>query len=1122
MISQLLRRLTFLMVLLSLATDSQAQFTRGVQMNFGKNRVQYNDFLWTFYRFKGFDTYFYLGGQELAIFTGRTAEADIAEIEKLFDYRINGRFQFMIYNRLSDLKQSNIGLEGEEQNTNTGGLTRIVGNKVLIYFDGDYRHFREQIRAGVSLVMINQLMYGGSIKDRLQASVLLNLPEWFVNGLVAYVARGWTVTEDGKMRDAVLSRKYKNFNSLSGVEAQFAGMSLWNYIIETYGTSAVSNLLYMTRINRNIENGFIYVLGIPMKEITRTWREYYLNTYTDDDKARNLPEGKPIYTLKKPGRYISQVRISPDGNRVAYVTNELGKYKIWMYDVREKKRKRIAKGGYKSVNQAMDLSYPTLAWHPSGRYLAAIKEKKGKLWLDYYTPGKRLKKETNKFFYFDKVLDFSYSATGSEIVLSAVQKGQSDIYTFSPRTKTYVQHTKDRWDDFSPRFVMNDRYLVFSSTRTEDTLRPTPIRQAAEPERPSSSDIFLYDVLNRNAQLIRLTNSPGINETEPLQADSSHFSYLSDENGIINRYISSLDSTISYIDTAIHYRYIVKSSPQSDYRRNILQQDINSSSTRQAELLRIDSRYTIYLNPLRQPDSLISGPLKKTNLRKKTDRLLGIRPQEQDGSTGPVIKTVDSGKTTPTGDKAQHRTDSTAIDINNYVFQSDFPKKKPKKEKAVESKPNPDSLFADPKLAFDYNATATLSSGVQGQNDSSAYLLPKQRNYEIAFAPSYLLTQLDNNLLNETYQTYTGGAVYFYPGLNALFKIGVNDLLDDYRIVGGFRLSGNLNSNEYYVSFENLKRRLDKQLSFYRQGREEVNSFSLYRIHTHEIKYNVRWPFNDLASIRGTAAYRNDRLTTLSTDLANLTFPNQYQNWASARGEFVYDNTISTGLNLYNGLRYKFFAEIFKQVDESNSTLSVLGMDFRHYLKIHRQIIWANRFAASTSLGSRKLIYYLGSTDNAFTPTDNFNYNIQVDPDEVYSFQALATNMRGFIQNIRNGNSFALINSELRIPVFQYLINKPIRSDFIRNFQVIGFGDIGTAWTGTSPYSKNNALFRKEYSGNPISITVTKTVEPIVGGYGFGLRSRVLGYFLRADWAWGVDDGEVQERIFYFSLGLDF
>jgi hypothetical protein len=168
------------------------------------------------------------------------------------------------------------------------------------------------------------------------------------------------------------------------------------------------------------------------------------------------------------------------------------------------------------------------------------------------------------------------------------------------------------------------------------------------------------------------------------------------------------------------------------------------------------------------------------------------------------------------------------------------------------------------------------------------------------------------------------------------------------------------------------------------------------------------------------------------------------------------------------------------------------------------------------------LIYYLGSTDNSFTPVNNFNQNIQIDYSQNYAFQTVASNLRGFTQNIRNGNSFALINSEIRFPIFQYLIHKPIRTDFFRNFQIVGFGDIGTAWTGSSPYGKNNSLFQADYIGNPISITVTKDIEPIVGGYGFGLRSRVLGYFVRADWAWGIDDGVTQPRLFYFSLGLDF
>lgn len=1108
-------RLTIAILLMVFSLPSSAQFTRGTQMTFGKNRVQYNEFLWSFYRFKNFDTYFYLGGQELATFTGRTADAEIEDIEKLFDYRINGRFQFMIYNKLSDLKQSNIGLEGEEQQYNTGGLTKISGTKIMLYYNGDYRDLRRQIRAGVAQVMINQLMFGGSIKDRLQSAVLLNLPDWYVQGLISYVSQGWTVEDDNRMRDGIISGRYRKFNNLAGTEAIFAGHSLWNYIVETYGATSVSNLLYMTRINRNIESGFIYVLGVSLKDLSKNWQEYYRKNYSEDDKSRRVPSSKPVVIVKKPNRILNQVKVSPDGSQVAYVTNELGRYKIWIYDIRSDKRKRVAKGGYKSVTQAVDLSYPVLDWHPGGRYLAAIKEKKGKIWLDYYTPGKRkIKRETNKFFYFEKVLDFSWNSSGSEFVMSAVQKGQSDLFTFNPRTKVTKQLTRDRWDDKTPQYVMGDRYIVFSSTRIEDSLKPTNFRQRADLEIPQSTDIFLLNANGSSETLLRLTNTPGVNETQPVMTDSTHFTYLSDESGIINRYRATLDSTISFIDTVIHYRYIVNTEPNSNYTRNIIEHDINPKQTRYAELMRKDNSFQLFTGAVPGADSTLGNSLKKTSLRFRLDRnhsSLPVKPSGNGIDLPEPVKVFEEAGPSPA------KSDTTKIDINNYLFQSEFPKKKPKKDGApvnnggaVSQNLISDSVYTD----------STAKANVLP--DSAGYLMPKQRNYEIAFSANYLLTQLDNSLLNETYQTYTGGGVYFDPGLNALIKLGINDLMDDYRITGGFRLSGNLNSNEYYVSYENLKRRLDKQVSFYRQSREEVTSFAYYKIHTHELKYINRWPFNDLTSLRGTVAYRNDRIVNLSTDLLNLMEKNRYANWGSARLEFVYDNTISTGLNLFNGLRYKVFGEVFKQVDKSNSLLTVFGTDVRHYLKIHRQIIWANRFAASTSLGDLKLVYYLGSTDNAFVPTDNFNTDIQVDPSQQYAFQALATNMRGFVQNIRNGNSFALINSEVRVPVFTYLINKPIRSDFIRNFQVIGFGDIGTAWTGTSPYSKNNALFRREYPGNPISITVTKDVEPVVAGYGFGLRSRVLGYFLRADWAWGVDDGEIQERIFYFSLGLDF
>jgi hypothetical protein len=238
--------------------------------------------------------------------------------------------------------------------------------------------------------------------------------------------------------------------------------------------------------------------------------------------------------------------------------------------------------------------------------------------------------------------------------------------------------------------------------------------------------------------------------------------------------------------------------------------------------------------------------------------------------------------------------------------------------------------------------------------------------------------------------------------------------------------------------------------------------------------------------------------------------------------EWVYDNTIKKGLNLYNGTRAKLFGEYYRQIDKVKTDFFVVGLDARNYKKIHRDLIWANRIAASTSFGNKKLIYYMGGVDNWFNP--KFDNTTNIATDQNYTYQTLATNMRGFYQNVRNGNSFVVINSELRFPIFKYFFKRPIRSDFIQNFQIIGFGDLGTAWTGNSPYSENNSLNTTVIGNNitPLIITLKTQHNPIVGGYGFGLRSRIFGYFIRIDRAWGVQDGIILKPIWHLSLSLDF
>ena len=1095
-LNALLHGLLFILVAL-LPFVSHAQFYQGYQMNFGKNRLQYNDLFWTFYRQARYDVYFYQGGQELGDFVRKSVGEELDEIERRLDYKLDGRVQFLVFNKLSDLRQSNIGLMSEEA-FNIGGTTKIVGNKIFLYFNGDHAQLQEQIRYGLAQIMINQILYGGDIKDALQNAALLTLPDWYISGLCAYLSKPWDAVVDDRVRDGILNNTYTKFSRLSGDDARFAGQSVWAYIAEKYGDASLSNLLYMTRVNRNIESGFLFVLGVNSRGLSGGWYEYYTTRYTQDSTKRVMPEAS-VNLGKKAFHQNYQIKLSPAGDRLAWVTNELGRYSVRVIDLGTNRRKIVKRSGYRSVEHLADVSFPVLAWTPDGKTLSLVCEEEGKVWLEQYSLDKK-EQSKSQLFNLDKVLDMAYSDNGKSLVMSAMVKGQSDVFVYNTQSRILDNITNDRYDDFNPRFVQRSSKIVFASRRLNDTLA---VSKKDTLPGMSHTDLFLYDYKGKGPVLQRITQTPDVNESMPAEVDSTDLMFVSDANGIRNRFIAHLDSVISFVDTVEHYRDQVTLWPVSDYSQGILTYDINSKHTKIAQLHYVKGRNLLVVTDAPNVDatksnSLLDSPyrtMQKANARARESALRSV---------GPVIVNV------------QSPLPSTSHGLP--YFQNEF----------------------QYILSSGDSAASAGSTIITQITDSTAKpsvaKLPglTRRSYSTAFGASYLQLQLDNSLLSPTYQLYAGGGpVTFGSGMNLNARIGINDLLEDYRITGAVKMSGDFRTFGYYMSVENLKHRLDKQLTFYREGRIYTfdGSNTKIRVQTNELRYLLKYPFSEVSSFRTSFGFRSDRAVYLSTDIQNLQVPNFYANWLMFKAEYVFDNTISRGLNLYQGMRFKAFLEVMQENDltfenniprkvKLNKPMYIPGFDFRHYQKLHRDLIWANRLAAATSLGNEKIVYYLGATDSWFNP--KFNYNIPIDDAQNYVFQALATNLRGFQQNIRNGNSFAVINSELRMPIFKYLMSRPIKSDFIKNFQVVGFFDAGSAWTGLSPWSDANALNSTVIESPPFTITLVHQRQPIVAGYGYGLRSRVLGYFARLDWAWGLENGKTKPRILYFSLAMDF
>src|SRR5690606_9790563 len=139
------------------------------------------------------------------------------------------------------------------------------------------------------------------------------------------------------------------------------------------------------------------------------------------------------------------------------------------------------------------------------------------------------------------------------------------------------------------------------------------------------------------------------------------------------------------------------------------------------------------------------------------------------------------------------------------------------------------------------------------------------------------------------------------------------------------------------------------------------------------------------------------------------------------------------------------------------------------------------------------------------------------------AYTTLAANMRGFKYNARNGSSVALVNTEVRVPFMQYLSRQKIRSSFLRNMQVVGFFDIGTAWHGADPFSPENPLNTVVLTNPPtVSVTVNYYRNPLVMGYGAGVRTLLFGYILKLDYAWGLETRSSNKPILHFSMGADF
>lgn len=1107
---------------------------------FGKNRLQFKKFRWQYYQGQNFNVYFNEGGQELAKFVLQQAEAELPEIESAAEYSLQRRANIIVYNSYTDFQQTNIGLETDI--LSTGGVTKLVNNKMAVYFDANHANFKKQIRQGIANIITQNVLFGDDIGEVAGNQTFLDLPQWVTDGYVSYLGENWSTELDDEMRSAILSGDYRNFSDFAFSNPDLAGHAFWYYVEEKYKKENVTYFLYLARIYKNLNKASVQITKKRFKPLLQEFMESTEDKYYKDLARRKAyPKGNYIdgFDISKKLNYY-RFNVNPNKRNNSYVVTQFKRGQVRVLLNEDYEFRTLLKYGVRLQENEIHPHYPMMAWDPKGTRISVIYAKEGRLKLFVYDLVTRIKQyQIDLTEQFDLVQDVKYMLDSRTLLLSAVKNGHTDIFTLNIENEKVQQITNDVYDDLDASFVAfpNKTGIIYASNR------PSADAKSSDTVLPSNNrfNVFLITNFGDKPELNQISQLSDLkygNARFPMQYNENHFTFVSDENGIGNRYAGFFTTRKEGLDTLVIIgEDILRNPSAADVDSALVANNKSDIDSVAVVSVSADSSYTFPLTnyPSSLAETRIAGDnnqvsevtrqsnekiLYKLKIDEATlrNRNVTARPTEY------MRKLMRESELTPVAPAVPvpARTDTAQ---NRDVFQTEFGTDSSAKKAPEINLPEAPGVLASAKL---------------------------YRYKPVKFSADFGSLGFNNTVLINRYQPYSGGSgpvrLNNSTPLNGLIRLGTMELLEDIRITGGFRLSTNLKDNEWMGSFQYLKRRIDWGFTYYRASRgtgvtlvdTAGTPIGAYpgKSFTNLYQANVSYPFDQTRSIRLSSGIRSEKLSVSSVDLLSVQLDDQKKLYHVSRGEFVYDNSLNPAINIWDGLRYKVFFDWSRQISNLGGATGPntfnAGFDGRYYYPIYRNFIWAGRVAGDFSWGNQKMIYYLGGVDGWLMFGDNqkvdgngrlikerfFNTANRPDPDTDYAFESLAVNMRGFIQNVANGNNALVINSEFRLPIMSTFFDRPVNNSFLKNLQVIQFFDLGTAWNGKYDAIKRPTVI---YGGNPVAVKIKAGgVGPFAGGYGFGLRSMLLGYFMKFDAGWPMDGFFRSKPVLYLSMGLDF
>lgn len=1074
--------------------------------DFGKNRIQYKTFDWSFYSSENFEVYFYGRGDDIAQKTIAYLEEEFSRITETIGYFPFAKTRVFLYNSISDKQQSNIGVRGRD--FTVGGQTNFIQSQVEIAYTGDFSSFKAKTVFTITDMLIQEMLYGGNIAEMFQSSFTTPIPVWFTGGVSSYIAYGWSKESDDAVRDFVANNQQNKFIKLGPEMNVFLGQSIWNFITQRYGQRSISNVLNLARIIRNEENSIERTLGVPYKQFLADWRAFYGNIAVTLQQDTELPNPDFIISGKnRKDATFTDVQFSPSGKYIAYAALNNGRFDIQVVNTISQRTSTVYKGGYRLIDQEVERVLPILSWADSTT-LGIVHTEEGSNILAVKRIGVKGEQKI-KIPLLSNIQSFEFKRGGRLAVMTGDINGVSDAFIYNLVRGQVRRITSDSFDERDISYIPGTNQVVFSSNRLTDSVFVSGPETLSEVVG-NQFNLYTYDLDFPDSTLTKVTNALATN-LKPSFANTSDLYYLSDQQGINNLFRYSFTDSVSKQVSNLAY--------------SIKDFSFDSQNQRIAFVSITDGKEAVFFQTFDGISSKFSSVTPRRAL--EVSKILAERRKDRIANDPSLLDSLQKELSLAQIKPPEQKLDSLkegAINTENYEFKA---------ESKVDTR---DYQFEKPTEDPTVAGRSFLSIYENNQREEAVKgPLP----YENRFQTDNLVT---SQLIDEI------------RSWSLLAEIQMNDYLENHGFSGGILVPLSFNQGyDVFAEYEYLKNRIDLRAKYLRKSIVAINRarFLDQRYNLDRIEVGFSYPFNQRLRVEVNPFYTQTRfidrdfrllLPVAAVNPARFNDDaNQSAAYLGLNSTLVFDNSVVVGTNLHEGTRAKLTVETYNKASSDARSFNSVELDVRHYYRINKGMYLAAKLYFGSFFGDAPKRHYLGGVDNwLFNSTDigdpltddlafqplfqSVVNNTGVNPNKSDILFNRFINLRGYDYNTFQGRNVLTFSGELRFPVNQLLKNSELKSNFLRNLQIVGFYDVGSAWDDLSPFEDRNNQNIEEISqdGSPFSAVINNFSNPWLQSTGVGIRTMVFGFFSRLDLSFPIQNFEFQSPRFQFSLGYDF